>query len=335
MRRCSLPHLVQTSTPIATSRSSWIALSATARTRATALAHGVGASRPSPVRLAAPIYPPPSSGSRAIAWIQQRRIRRRRRTRRLCFRPTGGVLAGRALAGVQLIEAPAILSGSPREPRPIARWLDRAASDNRFERAQESHYLAQAEVFVSSSQSCATGELRNDLVDAPCSRSVRERQSRVGALVMGGGHGHETLGSLANATAATKTARPLAGPAMSGPSASSSPVRSRSRARPEQPCCLGTPASFKDRVARARSSSASCRRPVATLPIVAIAASTADPSVSASLAVQQADHPPVPQAGAMSGMPLFDATGRRRSPATMPGYHAGREPPNKGRTYPT
>jgi hypothetical protein len=41
---------------------------------------------------------------------------------------------GRALAGIQLIEAPAILkSGSPGEPRLIARWLDRAASDNRFE----------------------------------------------------------------------------------------------------------------------------------------------------------------------------------------------------------
>ena len=36
----------------------------------------------------------------------------------------------------------------------------------------------------------------------------------------------------------------------------------------------------------------------------------------------------------MSGLPLFDAAGRRRSPATMPGYHAGREPRNKGRTYP-
>ena len=36
----------------------------------------------------------------------------------------------------------------------------------------------------------------------------------------------------------------------------------------------------------------------------------------------------------MSSLPLFDAAGRRRSPATMPGYHAGREPRNKGRTYP-
>ena len=68
---------------------------------------------------------------------------------------------GRALAGIQLIEAPAILkSGSPGEPRLIARWLDRAASDNRFEGAQEPHYLAQAGVFVSSQQSCATGDRR-------------------------------------------------------------------------------------------------------------------------------------------------------------------------------
>jgi Phage integrase family len=36
----------------------------------------------------------------------------------------------------------------------------------------------------------------------------------------------------------------------------------------------------------------------------------------------------------MSVMPLFDAAGRRRSPATLPGYHDGREPRNKGRTYP-
>jgi hypothetical protein len=26
----------------------------------------------------------------------------------------------------------------------------------------------------------------------------------------------------------------------------------------------------------------------------------------------------------------LDAAGRRRSPATLPGYHAGRPPPNKG-----
>jgi integrase len=30
----------------------------------------------------------------------------------------------------------------------------------------------------------------------------------------------------------------------------------------------------------------------------------------------------------------LDAAGRRRSPATMPGYHAGRPPRNKGRLYP-
>src|SRR5215204_4804333 len=31
---------------------------------------------------------------------------------------------------------------------------------------------------------------------------------------------------------------------------------------------------------------------------------------------------------------MLDAAGRRRSPATLPGYHAGRPPPNKGRRYP-
>lgn len=36
----------------------------------------------------------------------------------------------------------------------------------------------------------------------------------------------------------------------------------------------------------------------------------------------------------MSSSVLFDATGRRRSPATLPGYHAGRPPRNKGRSYP-
>jgi integrase len=31
---------------------------------------------------------------------------------------------------------------------------------------------------------------------------------------------------------------------------------------------------------------------------------------------------------------VLDAAGRRRSPATLPGYHAGRPPRNKGRLYP-
>jgi site-specific recombinase XerD len=31
---------------------------------------------------------------------------------------------------------------------------------------------------------------------------------------------------------------------------------------------------------------------------------------------------------------LLDATGDRRSPATMPGYHRGRPPRNKGERYP-
>jgi hypothetical protein len=31
---------------------------------------------------------------------------------------------------------------------------------------------------------------------------------------------------------------------------------------------------------------------------------------------------------------VLDAAGRHRSPATMPGFHAGRAPRNKGRRYP-
>ena len=36
----------------------------------------------------------------------------------------------------------------------------------------------------------------------------------------------------------------------------------------------------------------------------------------------------------MTVIPVLDAAGRRRSPATMPGYHAGRPPRNKGLRYP-
>jgi hypothetical protein len=32
--------------------------------------------------------------------------------------------------------------------------------------------------------------------------------------------------------------------------------------------------------------------------------------------------------------PLLDAPGHQRSPATMPGYHRGRPPRNKGEQYP-
>ena len=31
---------------------------------------------------------------------------------------------------------------------------------------------------------------------------------------------------------------------------------------------------------------------------------------------------------------LYDAAGHRRSPVTMPGFHEGRVPRNKGRRYP-
>ena len=37
----------------------------------------------------------------------------------------------------------------------------------------------------------------------------------------------------------------------------------------------------------------------------------------------------------MSVQPLLDAAGRRRSPATMPGFRAGIAPRNKGESYPT
>src|SRR3954453_5468976 len=36
----------------------------------------------------------------------------------------------------------------------------------------------------------------------------------------------------------------------------------------------------------------------------------------------------------MTALTLLDAAGRRRSPATLPGYHCGRAPRNKGRRYP-
>jgi hypothetical protein len=36
----------------------------------------------------------------------------------------------------------------------------------------------------------------------------------------------------------------------------------------------------------------------------------------------------------MSVQPLLDAAGRRRSPATTPGYRAGIAPRNKGQRYP-
>jgi hypothetical protein len=36
----------------------------------------------------------------------------------------------------------------------------------------------------------------------------------------------------------------------------------------------------------------------------------------------------------MSTLQLLDAAGRRRSPATVPGFHAGRPPRNKGFRFP-
>ena len=36
----------------------------------------------------------------------------------------------------------------------------------------------------------------------------------------------------------------------------------------------------------------------------------------------------------MTVSPVLHSAGRRRSPATMPGYHTGRQPRNKGLRYP-
>jgi len=44
--------------------------------------------------------------------------------------------------------------------------------------------------------------------------------------------------------------------------------------------------------------------------------------------------PAVSRAEPMSGSVVLDAAGRRRSPATMPGFHAGHPPRNKGLRYP-
>jgi hypothetical protein len=40
------------------------------------------------------------------------------------------------------------------------------------------------------------------------------------------------------------------------------------------------------------------------------------------------------EAAGMNDTPLLDAAGRLRSPATMPGFHRGRPPRNKGLRYP-
>src|SRR5437764_4442960 len=51
------------------------------------------------------------------------------------------------------------------------------------------------------------------------------------------------------------------------------------------------------------------------------------------MAVQQDVVKPFNQGGFMESV-LLDAAGHRRPPATMPGYHRGRPPRNKGEEYP-
>jgi hypothetical protein len=41
-----------------------------------------------------------------------------------------------------------------------------------------------------------------------------------------------------------------------------------------------------------------------------------------------------PEEGVMRASSQFDCAGRRRSPATLPGFHRGRVPRNKGLRYP-
>ena len=41
-----------------------------------------------------------------------------------------------------------------------------------------------------------------------------------------------------------------------------------------------------------------------------------------------------PKEDLMASPPMLDCAGRRRSPATLPGYHQGRPPRNKGLQYP-
>ena len=50
--------------------------------------------------------------------------------------------------------------------------------------------------------------------------------------------------------------------------------------------------------------------------------------------LEQAASCPLSRGGGMPAHQLLDAAGRPRSPTTMPGHHAGRVPPNKGRRYP-
>ena len=62
---------------------------------------------------------------------------------------------------------------------------------------------------------------------------------------------------------------------------------------------------------------------------------TAPPLLDArALVGQRALSAAIGRRAPMTVSPVLDAAGRRRSPATLPGYHAGRPPRNKGRLYP-
>ena len=75
-----------------------------------------------------------------------------------------------------------------------------------------------------------------------------------------------------------------------------------------------------------------CRRCSVPKPAVAPFALPAESVVSAAHSADPRARPRA-RGGVMSEL-LLDRAGRRRSPATMPGFHAGRPPRNKGLRYP-
>ena len=50
--------------------------------------------------------------------------------------------------------------------------------------------------------------------------------------------------------------------------------------------------------------------------------------------VEQRHHQPLTEVEPMTVPVALDSAGRRRSPATLPGFHSGRAPRNKGMLYP-
>ncbi len=121
------------------------------------------------------------------------------------------------------------------------------------------------------------------------------------------------------------------------------PSRDRPRVRSEHQAGVATELERSDmrkpRCSRlleeSRAASAAMRQRTQAEP-AAIAAPVSSPPPGAA-GVRPIEHAAQPicshKEGATSSQ-LFDAAGRRRSPATLPGHHAGQAPRNKGRLYP-